>query len=344
MTDLPRALARLARTPALHFLAAGSLLFLANSWWQGWNDGQTQTSARETIVISAEQIDQISQEFLEQHRVAPTPQQLPAAVDDAIDEEVLFREARAIGLHRENTAVRKRLVQIARFVSPEPNQDEEGLYQAALELQLDRNDTVVRRHLAMLMRLAAANAPIAGETPPDDAELEAYLQRHPERFMQPRRVRLSHVYLSEDRRGEAAKDDANRLLDELRAGAVGPDEAARLGDPFLLGHHFAWQTRQGLQKALGGDFAETAVRIEPRVWSGPVRSGFGWHLVWVEDVRPATTPALAAVHDRVLRAVLEERREWRVQETLKVLRANYTIEAERPQASVADATPAGKNG
>ena len=338
------ALARLIRIPALHFLLLGGLLFVGDHWWQKWSTSNASASVQETIVISAEQIKQIGQDFMAQNGVRPTSEQLSSATEDLIEEEILFRQARAIGLHHENEAVRKRLVQIARFVAQNSDQDEDSLYQTALQLQLDRSDTVVRRQLAMLMRLAAANSPIAGETMPDDAELDAYLQRHPERFMQPWRISLWHVYLSEDQRGDATEADAQRLLVKLRANSPKPDAAPELGDPFLLGHNLVWQTRQGLRKIFGGTFADEMAQIEPGVWSGPVRSGYGWHLIWVQDVQQPATPAIAAVRDRVFRAALEERREWRVRETLKAMRAKYSITVEMPVKGRTDTSALGNNG
>lgn len=318
---------RLIRAPALHFMVLGGLLFLANGWWQDWTVSRAAT-APEALVISSGQIAQLRQDFITQKGVPPSEPQLRAVIEDAIDEEILFRQALEIGLDRSNDAVRHRLVQIARFVTDDPDQDDEALLQLALDLGLDRSDMVVRRQLATMMRLVAANAPMVGEVPPDDNELEAFLAAHPDRFMEPWRIRLSHVFVNDDKRRRHAEADASALLDRIRAAGLGPDDAPETGDPFLLGHHLTWQTRQGLGHILGDSFAEAAMDLKPGVWSGPIRSTYGWHLVWAHDVAPAAVPELAKVRDRVLRAVLEARRDWRERETLKSMRAGYSIRVE----------------
>ena len=76
---------------------------------------------------------------------------------------------------------------------------------------------------------------------------------------------------------------------------------------------------------MGPGFAAGVAALPPGEWSGPLRSGYGWHLVRVDAVRPAMVPSLDVVRDRVLQAVLEERRAWRLRETLKALRARYAV-------------------
>lgn len=337
-------LARLIRVPALHFFAIGGLLFVINAWWQPAVDDQSVDPVKEAVVITAGQIEQLRQDFVVQSGRPPSAEQLQASIDASIDEEVLYRQAKAIGLDRNNPAIYRRLVQIARFVSSDPQQSDEALYQKALQLGLDRTDLVVHRQLAMLMRVAEANTPMAGEAPPSEAELQAYLERHPDRFAEPSLIRLTHVYLSDDRRGDAAEADARDLLKKLQTERIGPDDAPRMADPFLLGNQLPWETRQGLVKLLGEDFAAAALKLQPETWSGPIRSSFGWHLVWVHAARPATVPLLSAVRDRVLRAVLDERREWRVRESLKEMRRQYVIKVESPAMQRATGARIGQHG
>lgn len=330
---------RLLRAPVLHFLLLGGLLYAAVGWWPV-RDGEGPGIARERLVITVGQIEELRQDVITRSGRPPGPRQLRDAIAAAIDEEILYREALAAGLDRGNTAIRQRLVKIAGFVADDQGLDEKALYALALDLGLDRSDVVVRRQLAMTMRLAAGNTPLAGEMPPGDAELEAYLAAHRDRFSEPARFRLTHVYLSEDRRGSAGETDARVLADTLRATAIVPDMAPESGDPFLRGHHLRWQTRQGLRSMLGAEFADAVADLEPGTWSDPIRSPYGWHLVWVHDVRPAVTPPLERVRDDVMRAVMDARRDWRVSETLKSMRAGYSIDIAPYQPDAAAITEA----
>jgi parvulin-like peptidyl-prolyl isomerase len=323
---VPSLLRRLFRAPALHFLALGGLLFAVQAGWRAWTVVDTVPTAQ--LVITAAQVEQLRRGLTLQNGYRPSPRALRTAIEAAIDEEALYREALATGLDRGNEMIRQRLVQIARFVTENPDQDEQALYETALRLGLDRSDVVVRRQLAEFMRLAARTVALEGEQPPDDRELEGQLQRHLDQFAQPWRVRLTQLYLSEDRRGDAAEGDARHLLDEIRAGRVTAEAALEQGDPFLLGDQLPWQTAEALSELMGPGFADGVAELPPGEWSGPLRSGYGWHLVRVDAVRPAIVPSLDVVRGRVLQAVLEERREWRLRETLKALRARYAVEVE----------------
>jgi hypothetical protein len=105
----------------------------------------------------------------------------------------------------------------------------------------------------------------------------------------------------------------------LRAGAVlfliyavrvSPASAAQLG------------------QILGAGFAAALSGLPLRVWSGPVPSSYGLHLVWIDERQPAAALPLAAVRNQVLHALLRARGEQRLRDNLRVLRAHYDVRIE----------------
>src|SRR5215471_18058249 len=84
--------------------------------------------------------------------------------------------------------------------------DDTALYQKGMALGLDRDDPMVRGLLLEKIRLLLARSP--DERTPDDGVLQAYLEAHRDRYVQPSRVTLWHVFLSRDRRGSAITRDA----------------------------------------------------------------------------------------------------------------------------------------
>jgi hypothetical protein len=92
---------------------------------------------------------------------------------------------------------------------------EEILYREALALGLDRDDTVIRRRLRQKMEFLAQDPIDAAE--PTEAELGAFLAENPERFQAPARVSFRQIFINADRRGSAAAEEARRLLAELTA-------------------------------------------------------------------------------------------------------------------------------
>jgi peptidyl-prolyl cis-trans isomerase C len=332
MTDPKGAVARVLRQPALHFLVLGGLLVAANGWWQDWRGDELSASIRDPLIISDGQVRQIRRDLRIELARVPSDQEIQAAIQTAIDDEVLYRAALASGLDRDNRSIRERLIKIARFVAEDPNQDDEALYQLALRLGLDKSDPVIRRQLSTMMRLVAADTPMAGEEPPSEKDLETYLRQHPDSFVESWRGDFTQIFFSQDRRGAAAKDDARKALDTLRAKGIGPAQARRLGDPFLLGRSFRWQSEPTLRGHFGPAFTQSLATLQPGAWSDPIRSTYGWHLVWLYDVRPATVPPLDQVRDRVREAVLNDRRDRRLETTLQTLRAAYAIQVDTPKS------------
>lgn len=313
------------RLPALHFLLIGGLLFAADAWWRrASRAGEVQAEVPKTIVISAAEIAQLRRQWYAQSGRLPDPGALRAAIDHAIDEEVLYREALARELDRDDEVVRQRLVSVMGFLSDDEKRDATALYRAALELGLDRNDLVVRRHLVQLMRLLARRPEVP--RPVTDAELVALLEREPERWQRPAEVTLTHVFLSASRRGSRVDRDARDLLERLLGEHAGADRASALGDPFPLGTEVRHAAERDLQRIFGAGFAQALAEVKPGQWSGPIRSSYGGHLVWVRERIPPRVPPLEAIRSQLLQQLRDQRGEERARAKLRAWRAGYTIE------------------
>jgi hypothetical protein len=197
--------------------------------------------------------------------------------------------------------------------------NDEVLVREALSMGLDRGDIIVRRRLIQKMEFLIENTePVPA---PSDAELEAFLAAHPERYASPARVTVTHVFLSAQRAGGDAATAAAAVKTQLDAGA----EPATLGDPFLRGREFRLHTQAELAGIFGTAFAAAVMALPENVWSGPVQSSFGEHVVRVSDRHPATAPALAAVRERVERDWRDERRETLNREARARLRGRYVV-------------------
>jgi hypothetical protein len=312
-------MARVPRAPLLHFLALGGLLLALRAWWIPEDAG----AERPRIVIGVADLARLREAWAEGHGAPPSRAVEDVLVRDAIDEEILFREALALGLDRRDDTIRERLVGLARFVGEEAGGDRDALEREARRLGLQRSDLVVRRHLVEMMRLAVGR--LGPGDLPSETELEAYLARHPEEFAEPARVRLTQVYLSEDARGAEAAGDATRLLAELRRTGGSPAAAALRGDVFIRGAQLD-RTPAELERVFGPGFAEAVATAPLRTWVGPVRSSYGLHLVWVDAREVARTPPLAAVRGRILHAWLRERGRQRAADVMRGLHARYDVE------------------
>lgn len=290
-----------SRRPLLHFLLIGAALFAVQSALSVGVDRQPRV-----LRVSVARQRALEDELRRQLGRQPTAAERAASLQGWVDEQLLFREARALGWHRSDPVVQLRLLRNMRFLGAQPDEAPERLLEQAYALGLDRSDVVVQRRLVERLRLAiGAGAVAAG---PADSELEALRAREAERLRRPPLVRLTQVFVSRDRHGEALAERAAALGERLVEDAVPPERAAGLGDPLPLPAQLPLSSQAALAARLGPDFARAALAAEPGRWSGPLASSYGLHWVWVQRRLPARDPELEEVRPE-LEALWREQRE-----------------------------------
>lgn len=193
---------------------------------------------------------------------------------------------------------------------------EEVLYREALKLGLDQEDPIVRRRLAQKLQFLMEDLFALPE--PDEESLLAYYEEHAARYTLAERISFEHIYFSPDRQ-DNPDSAALEALDELAA-----DEKP-VGDPFPLQAQYAGQTSRDLAILFGGEFAETVCSLEPGKWHGPIRSGYGTHLVKVNAKRPSKKKTFDVVREDVVRDWTSERRAAKNREIYENLRKQYDV-------------------
>ena len=135
---------------------------------------------------------------------------------------------------------------------------EEVLYREALAMGLDKDDTIVRRRMAQKMEFLAEDLAAARE--PTTEELKAWFEKNSKLFAEPARVTFRLVYFSPDRRGLAARSDAASALTTLSGKPVDWPRAATLGDAFMFQDYLADRTPRSDRQGLGPPFARSSSR------------------------------------------------------------------------------------
>jgi len=243
------------------------------------------------IVITHAQIEHLALGFAGTWQKAPTEAELKGLIDDYVKEEIATREAVAMGLDRDDIIIRRRLRQKLEFLA-------EDMVPAA---------------------------------PPTDAELQAWMIKHPAAFHSEPKVAFRQVYLSPTHRGASVRADALKLLARLKA--AGPNVLTDpFGDPTMLPSQQALAPLYETVRSFGGDFAQELMRAEQGQWVGPVESPFGLHLVLVTEKVAESQQELSAVRPVVEREVLLERRKKELQDLYNRLLEKYTAKIEQPPA------------
>jgi hypothetical protein len=171
---------KVLREPLLHFVLLGAAMFVMYGLVPEEPSGMPGH-----IVVTQGTLDNLAAAFACVWRRPPTDQELEGLIQDYVREEVLYREALALGLDRDDTLIRRRLRQKMEFVSED----------------------------------------VAAQAEPSDDDLRAYLQAHPEAFAVEPRLSFRQVYLDPLRRGAHLTGNIGRLLAELQARGLSADPA-----------------------------------------------------------------------------------------------------------------------
>jgi parvulin-like peptidyl-prolyl isomerase len=160
---------------------------------------------------------------------------------------------------------------------------------------------------------------------PTSGELGAWYEKNKARFVLPPRVSFRHVYLSPDRRGGSAHADAERALARLAGKPMDSPSAATAGDPFMFQDYYGDRSFDELAKAFGPQFARAVVGLQPGAWAGPIESGYGWHVVFVESLTPERMPAYEEIEADVKAAWLEDHRDEVRSRMYETMRTHYEV-------------------
>jgi len=164
-------LRKLIGEPLFHFLLLGAVIFLLAGRVRGGRVG-----SGDKIVVTQSGIESMVVGFSRTWMRPPTQEELQGLVDDYVREEVLYREAKAMGLDQDDVIVRRRMRQKFEFLAED---------------------------------LAARTGP------PTDQELEAYLRQHADKYSEEASFSFEHVFFSREKRGASADVDATAMLARL---------------------------------------------------------------------------------------------------------------------------------
>jgi hypothetical protein len=163
---------RFLREPLVHFLALGAVVFLLFHLTVDRDKPQDGK-----IVVTPGKVEQLVTGFSRTWYRPPTQQELDGLVEDYIREEVLYREALAMGL--------------------------------------DKDDTIVRRRMRQKLEFLTEDSTAAA--PPTDQDLQSWLDKHPEKFRVEAKMAFSQVFFDAGRRGENASAAASKVLAQINS-------------------------------------------------------------------------------------------------------------------------------
>ena len=158
--------------PLFHFLFIGLGFFILFSQLNT-NDESTDPK---NIVITQSKVDAMRASYLKQRGRAPMDNEVEDLIESEIREELLYREAIALGL--------------------------------------DKDDGVIRRRLAQKMKYLFED--LAVITEPSDADLEKFLKENASKFTLPSTLSFYQVYIDSKKHTNTLDEEVKTVLEQLK--------------------------------------------------------------------------------------------------------------------------------
>jgi hypothetical protein len=273
---------KLVREPLLYFLLTGGTLFWLFQQTSPFVGDDDQGKAE--IIVSEGRLEALKLGFDKVWQRPPTSEEMNNLIEGFVKEEVLYREALAMGL--------------------------------------DSDDPIVRRRMGQKMGFITED--LAGLDDPGDAELQQFLDDSPDSYRLPVRLSFRQIYFDPGRSPDV-EDKAAKLLKQLTAT---DQDIEGLGDSLMLPSTFRDVSEFEISRTLGQQFTQSLLETPLNSWQGPVISGFGFHLVYISEMSPASVPDLVEVRDQVYRDWASKKREQTNKLFYETLRARYDIKIE----------------
>jgi peptidyl-prolyl cis-trans isomerase C len=253
-----------------------------------------QAASVNGVAITHEEVNRqmfiLEQHFLSTQGTAIRPDMVPALrnqiLNDLIDKELLYQEARKQGIVIEEKAVSDRMEALKKgFPSEKVFQEEMG----QLNLSEETLRAQIRKDLSV-NRLVEKD--ILVHVKVTDQDIKSFYDSHPDLFKEPERVRASHILIkSEADTDPAAKAERREKLEAIKKRLDQGEDFAALAKEFSQdpsaekGGDLGYFERGKMAKP----FEDAAFAMNPGEISGIVVTPFGFHLIKVTDKKPERT-------------------------------------------------------
>ena len=282
------------KQPLLHFLLIGLFFFLLFDL----NVSRDRTDSQESIIVNRDALIEFIQlrsktfdrAIANERLEAMTPNDLNQLIREFIKEEVLFREASALGLDSQDYVIRRRLVQKMEFI---------------IDVELDE--------------LKA----------PSDDQLEKYFEDNRDLYYLESTVTFAHIFFDKTKYAsddivEIAKT-AKKKLDFSNATFR---DASKHGDPFLYNVNYVESEFDLIASHFGRDLAQELFSsnvVSGIKWQGPYRSRHGLHLIALIEKKAGYFPNASEIKKRLSNDFYYGERKTLIERAIKEKIEKYNI-------------------
>lgn len=285
---------KFVKEPLLHFLIIGLLLFVVfDPQTASDNAGRIRVDNNQLLPLIMARNPRIGPTEAKAYLESMASEERARLVEDFVREEVMYREAVALGLDENNYSARRRLIAQLEYIN-------QGFVHESLEIF--------------------------------EQDLLDHYQEHRDRYFAAAQITFTHVYFGSERHGEQTHAKATEELAHVNEKSLPFHLAASRGDHFLYHRNYVNKEREEVASHFGESFANEVFELqsENTTWQGPLISAYGAHLVLVTSIKVGYFPALDEVRARVAGDVARVKVEEAQEKLYQEMRSAYVIEVVAP--------------
>lgn len=288
------------REPLVHFLAIGGVFFLLFELVTpaDWQTDERRVLVDEQALLSYMQYRSriFDVEQFKQHLADMNEAERQQLIEGYVREEVLFREAKKLGMDRDDYVIRNRLIK--------------------------KLDSVAEDFSRQIVD-------------PDVAQLEVFYQKNRQDYFVEPTATFTHIFFEADKRGwQEARQAAEQQLKAFSGAAPSFSEAVTYGDRFPFHLNYVERTQAFVQSHFGEAFAAELFNASVQQgWVGPFQSAYGYHLILEKQRSDGHYPALADIVEKVTEEFRRHQAMALKNEAVKTLQQNYHIDIRLPKES-----------
>lgn len=201
------------------------------------------------------------------------------------------------------------------------NIKQEIFYQEALKMNLDHNDEIIKRRLSQKMQFLSND--LAAMNEPSDEDIQKYYDLHFTAYLSPYKFSFYQIVFNQDNRNDPL-GDAEAFMSQINNLSI--EEVKTKGDTLPFPFFFENIDADELNRQLGNDFSKSLEKIKKGSWTGPVQSGFGYHLIYLTDKTGPQIPEIESIKDDLLRDMEYDNQKQLNDLIFTELKKNYSIE------------------
>jgi foldase protein PrsA len=245
------------------------------------------------------------------------------ALSRLVDQELIYQEA-----HKKNIRIEPKLVEqkVAEVRTQFPS---EQMLQTALDMQGLTMGLLKTKFEKQMMEEALIREEVVPHVKVDDSEVEAFYQKHLDRFQTPEQYEIHHIFtasLQPDAHGKTINDPALRKKAERLNALVDQDAAEKIRDmhrQLQEGADFAALAKEHSEDSKsgqkGGSWGAVPLSELPETLSNalkklkqdkistPTRSPYGYHILKWTKIIPAGHVKLSEIKTDIMNSLLREK-------------------------------------